>query len=122
MTIEKRMFRRFVFSKENEIKATLVSIGGNNTLEARVLNVSKGGMGLALGKNEQEKLGEDLELLLESVTAGSGLPCLAGQTVKIKWILDYEPLANLGIGCEFVNMNKECIEAIEALFVKEPRR
>ena len=75
-----------------------------------------GGIGLAAERSEREKVKEEVELLLMNVSGESGLACLTGQKVRIKWILNYEPLNNLGIGCEFINLNKECKEEINALF------
>lgn len=119
MNKEKRAFKRLAFSKDSEIKAILVSLEGESEVTAKVLNVSQGGIGLAAERSEREKIKEEVEFLLETVSGGTGLPCLAGQKVRIKWILNYEPLDNLGIGCEFVNLNAECIAEINALFIEQ---
>jgi hypothetical protein len=44
---------------------------------------------------------------------------LKGEKVKIKWILNYEPLENLGIGCEFVGLREECLHQLNALLHDE---
>lgn len=115
MTTEKRAYKRFVFSKGTEVKATLIMAGGHGTVEAKILNISKGGLGLAARKIERDKFGEESEMSLLGISGGDGLICLKGQKVKIKWVLNYEPLENLGIGCEFVNLNSDCIEEIDYL-------
>ncbi len=119
MDRDKRAFRRLAFPKDSEIKAILVALEGEAEIKAKILNVSQGGIGLAAERSEREKIKEEVEFLLDSVSGGTGLPCLSGQKVKIKWILNYEPLNNLGIGCEFVNLNEECIAEINALFIEK---
>ena len=119
MNKEKRAFRRLAFPKDSEINATLVTMEGDSEIKAKILNVSQGGIGLAAERSEREKIEEEVEFLVESVSSGTGVPCLAGQKVRIKWILNYEQLDNLGIGCEFVNLNEECIAEINALFVEQ---
>lgn len=116
MSIEKRAFPRLAFPKDREVVATLVQVDGTNEVRAKILNVSQGGIGLAAEKSVSAALGEEIEFLLRSVSGDSGIPSLNGQKVKVKWILDYEPLNNVGVGCEFVGLQKRCIEEINALF------
>lgn len=119
MDSEKRQFKRFVFPKSSRIRATLVPMSGEGTVEATILNVSQGGVGLAADKRINGMVSEEIEMLFQSVTEGTGLPCLKGEKVKIKWILNYEPLDNLGIGCEFVCLKDECLQQLNALFHDE---
>ena len=116
MTIEKRAHKRFAFPKKSKITATLISSEGKKAVEAVILNVSKGGVGLAAEKQTENILQEEIELFIESVAAGAGLPCLKGQRVRVKWVLDYDQLENLGVGCEFVDLKEDCQQELEALF------
>lgn len=119
MTLDKRKYKRFVFPKSSRIQATLIPISGGATVEATILNVSQGGVGLAADKSINGVVAEEIEMFFQSVTEGAGLPCLKGEKVKIKWILNYEPLENLGIGCEFVGLREECLHQLNALFHDE---
>ncbi len=119
MNEEKRNYKRLAFPKDNAVNATLVPLDGEREIKARILNVSQGGIGLAAERSERDKITEDVEFLVEAVSGKAGLLCLNGKIVKVKWILNYEPLDNLGVGCEFVNLNDECIDQINALFIEE---
>jgi len=116
MTSEKRAYKRFAFPKASKIVATLVPLEGDGSIKTIILNVSQGGVGLAAEKQDRQRIGEKVEFRVESVTAGAGLPCLKGQKVRIKWVLDYEALDNVGIGCEFVDLKEECVKELDNLF------
>lgn len=118
MSSDKRKFPRYAFPKENEIHAQLALPNGGGLFKARLLNISLGGVGLAAEKSLVavfENLKENSELELQSITGDSALSNLAGQKMLVRWILNYDPLENLGLGCEFVGLNKECQKAINAL-------
>lgn len=119
MTVENRKHKRFAFPKSSRIRATLMPISGGKSVEATILNVSQGGVGLAADKRINGIVAEDKEMFFQNVTEGTGLPCLKGEKVRIKWILNYEPLENLGIGCEFVGLKEECLSQLNALFHDE---
>ncbi|HKJ64943.1 MAG TPA: PilZ domain-containing protein [Desulfopila sp.] len=119
MTTEKRTSERLAFAKGDEVRVVLEPVSGRVRLEARILNVSRGGIGLAADRNEKLNLDRESQLRLLDIDAGTGLLCLQGQEVRVKWVLDYEPLQNLGIGCEFVNIHDDCLQEIEALFDKD---
>lgn len=119
MSVEKRAHKRFAFSKGSDIRARLVDPDGQGTIETKVLNVSRGGLGLAAGKNAQQNLAAEANMLLEDITGETVLTCLKGHMVQIKWVLDYAPLENLGIGCEFIDLTNECVETLEELFKYE---
>lgn len=116
MTNEKRAFQRLAFSKSSEINAVLVKVGSDEQVEVKVLNVSQGGMGFAAQRSSREKIAEETEFRLERITNGTGLPCLKGQMLKVKWVLNYDQLDNLGVGCEFVDLPENCREEIHSLF------
>ena len=119
MTVEKRVSERFVFSRKQENRVVLEAGEGKGTVEARILNVSRGGLGLAAERSELFELDSKSKIRLRDIDAETGLHCLQGQEVRIKWVLDYEPLQNLGIGCEFVDLSGDCLQEIDALFDKD---
>ncbi len=106
MDAENRRFERYAFPADRKICASLILPNGGGSVEARILNISEGGLGLAAERDNLENLEKDIELHLESLTGETGFACLLGKTLKVKWILDYEPLDNLGIGCEFINLDE----------------
>lgn len=118
MTTEKRLYKRYAFPKDSDITATLIPVEGDGKIEARILNVSQGGIGLAADKKMNGKLSEEAELFVENITGKDKLPCLNGQLIRIKWVINYEPLNNFGVGCEFVNLRDECLDELKALFLE----
>ncbi len=115
MTVEKRKFERYIFPNDNTITALLASNNGSKSFEARILNISAGGIGLAVNRKKIDDLKEDTILFVKEISGEKRITRLTGQSVKVKWILDYEPLNNLALGCEFITLNNECRLDIEAL-------
>ncbi len=104
MAVEQRQHKRYVFSKNSDVRASMSFGKGGGKVEVKILNISEGGLGLAAEKNQLEHLEVEDELLMESVQGHPILDLLAGERVRVKWILNYEPLAHLGFGCEFISL------------------
>ncbi len=115
MNKENRQFERYAFPADRKINASMKLANGGGSVQVRILNISGGGLGLAADRRNQEKLEQDIELYLEMVKGETELNGILGKTVKVKWVLDYEPLENLGVGCEFVNMDEEGLKDINNL-------
>lgn len=116
MADEKRAFNRMVFPADKKVHVTLVPANGkDNHVEARVLNISQGGLGFAAVKSLNGALEENVELILQDITGEEQLYCLKGQTVAVKWILNSDIFENIGVGCEFVELSNECVECIGKL-------
>ncbi len=107
MSSEKRRFKRYVFPNDDRIIALLALDDEEGTIDARILNISLGGIGLAVEKTKTVSLKKEAVLFLKEVTGESRLAGLTGHSVRVKWILDYEPLNNLAIGCEFLHLDEE---------------
>lgn len=122
MSAEKRRYPRYAFPNEDEINAQLALPNGGGFLKARLLNISLGGMGLAIEKSHCssiEDLDENVELHLQSIQGNVILGDLTSQKVLVKWILNYDPLKNIGIGCEFIELKKEYKDIIAALLIQD---
>lgn len=117
MSAEKRRFERYVFHNEERIVVFLALDNGSDAVEAKILNISQGGLGLVMEKNRDPGLKEEAILFLKEVGGNGRISGLKGHSIKVKWILDYEPLDNLAIGCEFLNLNDRCRLEIEALLI-----
>lgn len=115
MSTEKRKFKRYVFPNNNKITALLALGNGNKRFEARILNISEGGIGLAVDRTRLDGVAENTVLFLKEISGEKRITRLTGHAVKVKWILDYKPLNNLAIGCEFISLNDECRIDIESL-------
>jgi hypothetical protein len=116
---EKRRFERYVFPNNDRIIALLATDNGGGNIKARILNISQGGLGLVVERTKIDSLKEEAVLSIKEI-AGKGLMTgLEGHSVKVKWILDYEPLNNLAIGCEFIDLNEECRLEIDTLLIPD---
>lgn len=118
MHSDKRKFPRFAFPNDNEIETQLALPDGGGIFKARLLNISLGGLGLAAEKDSLAIIGElekDSQLQVQSISANSGLKNLEGQKMLVRWVINYDPLKNLGLGCEFVGLSEKGKEAISEL-------
>ena len=119
MSTEKRRFERYVFPSDDRIIALLAMDKGGGNVEAKILNISQGGLGLIVEKTKIDGINEETVLSIKEI-AGKGLmKGLKGHSVKVKWILNYEPLNNLAIGCEFIDLNEECRLEIDTLLISD---
>ena len=113
--MEKRKFSRYVFQNNERMIALLALNSGSGTVEARILNISQGGLGLVIERGNIDNLKVETILFLKEVTGKVRVSGLKGHSLKVKWILDYKPLNNLAIGCEFIDLNEQCRLEIDAL-------
>jgi hypothetical protein len=119
MSEEKRKFERYVFENDERILVFLTLDNGGGTVEARLLNISQGGLGVVIEKTRILNLKEESILFLKGVGGKGRIAELAGHSVKVKWILDYEPLKNLALGCEFINLNEKCRREIDSFLIPD---
>lgn len=119
MGTEKRKFERYVFHNDERTVVLLTMDNGGGTVEARILNISQGGLGLVIERTGILSLKEETILSLKEVDGKRRITGLAGHSVKVKWILDYKPLNNLAIGCEFINLNERCRMEIDTLLMPD---
>ena len=119
MISEKRKFKRYVFHNDERIVVFLTLDNGGGTVEARILNISHGGLGVVIEKTRFLNLKEESILFLKEVDGKGRIAELAGHSVKVKWILDYKPLNNLALGCEFIDLNEKCRQEIDTFLIPD---
>jgi len=115
MTTDKRMFKRYVFAIEDNITALLSFDNSDEGFMARVLNISHGGLGLAINKTQPVSLEADTILFVKEIKGEKRITNLPGNAVKVKWVLDYQPLNNFAIGCEFITLDTATRHEIDNL-------
>lgn len=118
MSIDNRKHPRFAFPNGSTINAKLNLVEEEKTFTAKILNISLGGVGLAADKSlvsEFKSLKENTEVQIVSIAGSKQLSRLSGQKLSVRWILNYAPLKNVGIGCEFIELNDESHLVINAL-------
>ncbi len=119
MDADKRKHKRYIFPNDETMTAQVCLSGDKNFIEARLLNVSEGGIGLAVAKEQTQDISVTSELLMVNFHEMSQLQGLRDVLLKVRWVLDYTPLDHLGLGCEFVNLpengKKEILELVKRL-------
>ena len=102
---ERRRFQRIFFSLKDEIIG-IFSFPDlqRGVLKAHIINISEGGMGLALTKDEKNRIKKGDRVTLSQIRGINGLEPLIHVEAEIRWILDDPPLELIGFGCEFLNV------------------
>jgi hypothetical protein len=99
---DKRNTNRVLFSPEDKATVHFYSYETDKIISAKVVNLSSGGMCLALVKDELKnipKKGEKLVLL--KIESPGELNYILNVNLEIVWALTPSPLEQIGIGCRF---------------------
>jgi hypothetical protein len=110
---DRRRFHRLIFTMEDDITATFAfSDLQKGLLTAHIINLSEGGLGLALSKHEVERIWKGDYLILSHIKGIKGLESLINVKLQIKWILDNQTLEFIGCGCQFFDLPQSTQEKI----------
>ena len=105
---DKRNTKRVLFSPEDEASVYFYSYETDKIVSAKVVNMSLGGMCLALVKEDLKnipKIGEQLVLL--KLESPGELNYILNVNLEIVWALTPSPLDQIGIGCKFNQIPKK---------------
>ena len=104
---EKRNTNRVLFAPEDNATVHFYTFETDKIISAKVVNMSTGGMCIALVKDELKKIpkiGDKLVLL--KIESPGELNYIVNVNLKIVWALTPSPLEQIGIGCKFENIPK----------------
>jgi hypothetical protein len=104
---EKRNNNRVLFSPEDKATVHFYSYETDKIISAKVVNMSVGGICIALVKDELKnipKIGEKLVLL--KIESPGELNFIVNVNLEIVWALTPSPLEQIGIGCKFESIPK----------------
>lgn len=111
---ERRKFQRIFFSIEDGIQGTFAfSDRQKGSLTATIINLSEGGLGLALSKDKGKRIETGDHIILAQVKGIKELECLTNVDAEVKWILDNPSLEGIGFGCEFLDIPESMRGAIQ---------
>ena len=111
---ERRRFQRVFFAIEDGIKGTFAFSGHQKgVITANIINISKGGLGLALGKDKKDSIHKGDYVILTHITGIQGLESLTNVEAEIRWIHDNPSLEFVGLGCEFLTTSESQRDAIQ---------
>jgi c-di-GMP-binding flagellar brake protein YcgR len=111
---ERRRFRRVFFSIDDGVKGILAfSDLQRGVLAAHIINISEGGLGLALDKDKKNRIARGDSVILTHITGIERLEFLVNVDAEIKWIMDDPSLEFVGFGCEFLDVPQPIRDAVE---------
>ena len=98
---EKRKFNRVPFSFHDNIIGTFNLHGGNELINAHLLNFSMQGLYFTLKRDENKNLAEGDKLLLVEIKGPKEKNFILNIELEIRRVLDYPDLDYFGYGCHF---------------------
>jgi hypothetical protein len=105
--LDKRTSNRVLFSPEDKATVHFYNFDTDKIISAKVVNMSMGGICMALVKDELTKIpqiGDKLVLL--KIESPGELNSIVNVDLEIVWALAPSPLEQIGIGCKFDNIPK----------------
>ena len=113
MDSERRQYNRMFFSKQDgPVASFTLPDPHEKTISAIVMDLSLGGLGLSIRKNENMvNIGD--HLILTKIKGSTGLQTIANIETKVRWIQNYENFDHILFGCEFLNASESLREQIQ---------
>ncbi|WDP92156.1 MAG: PilZ domain-containing protein [Desulfobacter sp.] len=113
---ERRKLPRAVFSAEENLTA-VASLADDDGRQKKfkVMNISRGGLGLAINRDAIYGIAAGGKLILDQITigiAGKIAPCAL--PLEVAWVMDHEFLENVGMGCKFIDTRQGAIDDLVA--------
>jgi len=104
--VSKRQYQRILFSKEDEITAEAYLPGKpKKAVQAYLLNISEGGMGLLIQGQKAKKLKTGDAIILRSIMTPKPLDQIDFADLGIRDILQDDRLEYATLNCEFFNIS-----------------
>ena len=123
---KKRLYPRIFFSAKADLKAALVISGRpNDSISAHMLNISEGGIGLAVQKDKASKINIGQHLILKEISGDVNWEFISDIKMEIKWISNYDFLNNIAFGGEFIDPPQSLRDGIRqqiTLFVDQNKQ
>jgi c-di-GMP-binding flagellar brake protein YcgR len=101
MTMEdKRKFPRLSLKIEEGFFGSF-KLANKDTLVAPIMNLSAGGLNMAVAMGAKDKIKEGDALLLQNIVGGTSVSFLSDIKTEIRWIKSLEQPGYIFVGCEF---------------------
>lgn len=101
---ERRKHERLYLSTKDGIKGVFTHTGHRQDIEGHIMDISAGGVSLALKKEGDKGLSKGDLLVLKKVDGTPYLRPMANIVMRIRWVLYHDHLNHIGCGCEFINI------------------
>lgn len=113
MQEERRVSSRIFFSMKDGPTALFTLPGLNDeTITATIMDLSAGGLGLSLRKEENIKINEGDSVILTEIKNIEELEAVTNIEMEIRWLRNYEAFKHILFGCEFLNISEPVGEQI----------
>ena len=105
-TEEKRLYPRLDLQIEDGYFGHF-SLADNGRLAALIVNLSAGGINIAVAESESDKINDGNTLELQQISGGTNFSFLKDLRAEIRWIKKLEIAGYVSVGCRFVDMTEE---------------
>jgi len=111
---ERRRYKRMFFSiEEGPVAVFTVPDSKGRIFTAIIMDLSPGGLGLSVKKDENIiKPGECL--ILAEIKGTKGLESVKDIETEVKWIQNFKAFKHILLGCEFLNITEAQKEDIQS--------
>ncbi|MGE4518489.1 MAG: PilZ domain-containing protein [Desulfobacteraceae bacterium] len=101
-----------VYLKPDIATALLKSDKVTCEIFAKILNVSEGGFGLGIQRQDGIKISPGDSFVIEDILGRKELRNDKKIVISVKWVLDYQGMGSLGAGCCFQEIDNSYKEKI----------
>lgn len=104
---DRRKNRRVFFLKNDDMKARLTFLGGDEThFQVRLKDLSSAGIGFLLERTEPVVVRPGARLVLTSIQGANAVDFLTQAIIEVGWVVDTDILDHVGFGCRFIELNR----------------
>lgn len=112
MTIkEKRKFPRLNLRIDDGYFGNF-KLTNDETMVAPIVNISAGGLNMAIPVNAKEIVKEGDQLLMSSIAGGTYLAFLSDVISVVRWVKSLGTPGYVSVGCKFINLTDELREQL----------
>jgi c-di-GMP-binding flagellar brake protein YcgR len=108
---EKRKYPRLILEIEDGYFGNF-SLEAQGNIVAPIVNISAGGINLAVPLKEKDKFKEGAVLLLKSIIGCASLAFLSDTNAEVRWIQELETPGYFSVGCNFRDLSDEVIQQL----------
>ncbi len=102
---EQRKYPRIFFPGNDVVLAKILPAVGGASFDARLLNISEGGLGFHLKRSVDIRLKANDSLRLLALVGDPHLAEVADLDMEVRWVMDEEYLDHVAVGCEFTGLD-----------------
>jgi c-di-GMP-binding flagellar brake protein YcgR len=107
-----------VYLKPDNATALLKSEKAATEILAKILNVSGGGFGLGIQRQDGISICPGDNFIIEDILGRKDLRNDEKVVISVRWVLDYHGMGSLGAGCSFSEIDSSYKEKISK-FIEE---